>query len=248
MLELARAAARFALPTDCLACRVRPVDRFLEGGVCAACWQALPLREEPRCARCDEALPGTPAGGAASCGRCLVDPPAFEGLRSAAPYSGSAREILLAFKFRGADYLASHLARIMVERLPPPDADEVAFVPATRRARRSRGYHPSEALAGALSARLGLPFSRRRMVKRRETDVQSRLPLARRAGNVRGAFRVAGRPGERVLLVDDVATSGATARECAQRLVVAGARAVHVWCFARASRVDLPPEPAPEAA
>ena len=102
----------------------------------------------------------------------------------------------------------------MARRLAPPSADEIACVPATFRARRVRGYHPAEALAAALAARLEIPFVRRRLVKRRETEVQSGLPLARRAVNVRGAFRAAGRPAARVLLVDDVATSGATAREC----------------------------------
>jgi predicted amidophosphoribosyltransferase len=238
LLEIARAAARFVLPTDCLACRIRPVDRFFEGGVCAECWESLPLRGETSCARCDETLvePALPL-----CGRCALDPPEFDALRAAAPYVGSAREILLAFKFRGADYLAARIAAVMAERLDPPPAGEIACVPATGRARRRRGYHPAEALAAALSASLGIPFARRRLHKRRETDVQSRLPLARRPANVRGAFRAAGRPAERVLLVDDVATSGATARECARRLKDAGAREVVVWCFARASRADLPP-------
>ena len=240
MLEIAKAAARFVLPTDCLACRIRPVDRFFEGGVCADCWRSLPARAAGRCGLCDETL-----GESASspCGRCLLDPPPFDALRAAAPYTGSAREILLAFKFRGADYLAARLAAVMAERLeaPPADAfDEIACVPATRRARRLRGYHPAEDLAAALAARLAVPFARRRLHKRRETEVQSRLPLGRRPANVRGAFRSAGRPAERVLLVDDVATSGATARECALRLREAGAGSVTVWCFARASRADLP--------
>ncbi len=243
MLELARAAARFVLPTDCLACRIRRVDRFLEGGICEACWNALPPRELPRCARCDETLPGS-TEDTPRCGRCQLDPPAFETLRAAAPYVGSAREILLAFKFRGADYIAARLARIMAERLPAPPADEIVCVPATFRARRARGYHPAEALAVALAARLGLPFARRRLVKRRETEVQSGLPIARRPSNVRGAFRVAGRPASRLLLVDDVATSGATARECSRRLAEAGAGVITAWCFARASRADLPTQAA----
>jgi ComF family protein len=247
LLELARAAARFVLPTDCLACRLRRVDRFLEGGVCEACWGALPPLAPARCPRCDETLEGA-AGPATLCGRCLLDPPPFETMRAAAPYVGSAREILRAFKFGGADYLAARLSGIMRERLAASDADEIVAVPATRRSRRARGYHPAEALAEAVSAALGIAFARRRLVKRRETEVQSRLPLARRPANVRGAFRVAGRPASRVLLIDDVATSGATARECARRLVDAGARSVTVWCFARASRADLPPGPAPEAA
>ena len=241
MIEVARAAAGFFLPSDCLACRERPVDRFLEGGVCAACWGGLPERADGRCARGDEALPEP--GEPARCGRCVLDPPPFSALRAAAPYRGSARRIVIAFKFLGADYLGARLAAVMLGRLDPPGAAEIVCVPATARSRRARGYHPPELLAAALSRRLRIPFARRRLVKRRETEVQSRLPLAERASNVRLAFRAAGRPAGHVLLVDDVATSGATARECSRRLAEAGARRVDVWCFARASRSDAP-EPA----
>jgi predicted amidophosphoribosyltransferase len=139
----------------------------------------------------------------------------------------------------------------------------VAAVPATDRARRSRGYHPAEVLAAAVAERLSLPWRRGLLRKTRETLVQSRVPAAGRAANVRGAFQVdyrrafgagvrgafradlrpALRAGEKaaggVLLVDDVATSGATARECARRLAAAGAQPVLVWCFARASRLDV---------
>jgi predicted amidophosphoribosyltransferase len=83
-------------------------------------------------------------------------------------------------------------------------------------------------------------------VKRRETERQSRLPLSQRAGNVRGAFRAIGPAPERVLLVDDVATSGSTTRECAASLSAAGARDVTVCCFARASRADVSMEPLEE--
>lgn len=241
----ATAAARFVLPTDCLACRVRPVDRFFEGGICETCWRALPPRVEPRCAICDEALPGA-FETFPRCGRCLFDPPAFTELAAAFPYSGTAREILLAFKFQGADYLGHRLAASMADRLalPDPVPEEIVCVPATPRARRARGYHAAETLAAALASRLRIRFARRRLTKRRETEVQSRLPLGRRSANVRGAYRVTGRPPERVLLVDDVATSGATARECARHLVRAGSRSVTVWCFARASRSDAPRESA----
>lgn len=242
MIGIARAAARFVLPSVCLACRRRDAEDFFRGGVCAECWSALPVLEPSRCARCDEAIPEAPAG--AVCGRCLLDPPDFERLRAAAPYRGSARTILLAFKFQGADYLARRLAAAMAERLEPPEADAVVAVPATRRARRARGYHPADALASAVARRLGLPLSARGLVKVRETDVQSRLPASARRSNVARAFRAPRTASARVLLVDDVATSGATARECARRLALAGARSVTVWCFARASRADLPGDPA----
>jgi predicted amidophosphoribosyltransferase len=234
---LARSAARFFLPSVCLSCRRREVEELFRGGVCATCWTSIPVPESGRCRRCDEALPGAPDG--ALCGRCLLDPPAFESLRASSPYQGSARQILLAFKFQGADYLGARMAATMAARLGAADVLEVAAVPATARARRARGYHPASVLASALARRLELPFAAERLLKVRDTEIQSRVPAAGRASNVRRAFAVAGTPAARVLLVDDVATSGATARECAARLARAGASSVLVWCFARASRADL---------
>jgi ComF family protein len=174
----------------------------------------------------------------------MMDPPAYRSLRAAAPYRGSARTILLAFKFHGADYLGTRLADVVVQRLRssgddedgPPD--EVVAVPARARSIRRRGYHPAELLARAIARRLEVPFAPR-LEKVRETERQSGLPLARRRQNVRGAFRARGRVPRRVLLVDDVATSGMTARECAARILAAGAEHVDVWCFARASRDDF---------
>jgi predicted amidophosphoribosyltransferase len=177
--------------------------------------------------------------GEERCGRCVLSPPPYSSLRGAAPYRGVAREILVAFKFRGGDILAPHLARVVVERLPLPEGvREVAAVPATAGARR-RADHAAELLAASVAERLGLPFSPRRLEKIRSTERQSGLPLSERAGNVRGAFQAKAGAPERVLLVDDVATSGATARECTRQLLRAGARIVDVWCFARASRDDL---------
>lgn len=238
---IARALAGFVFPSRCLACATEPVRAFFRGGVCEPCWAALPRADDSRCDTCDESLP---ALDALRCGRCLLDPPPYSRLVAAAPYRSAARRILLAFKFRGADYLAPRLAGLMVERLALPDVDEIAAVPATPRARR-RAPHAADLLAAALARRLGRPFVRGRIAKRRETERQSGLPLERRAENVRGAFRASRPAPPRVLLVDDVATSGATARECARALLAAGAREVAVACFARASRQDIALEPAP---
>jgi predicted amidophosphoribosyltransferase len=189
-----------------------------------------------RCPTCDE-----PRSEEAHepCGRCLLAPPPFAALSAAAPYRGTAREILIAFKFRGADYLARHLAALITRRLAvPPDLSRVTAVPATRRARRTSD-HAAELLGAAVAARLQIPFEPHQLQKVRETERQSRLPLARRESNVRAAFRAHGAPTGTLLLIDDVATSGATARECAARLLEAGAQRVLVWCFARASRQDV---------
>jgi ComF family protein len=181
----------------------------------------------------------------------LIHPPVFRALRAAAPYRGTARSVLLAFKFRGADYLGARLADVLIERLGTASREDsfvanvVIAVPATGRARRRRGYHPAHVLASAVAKRLGAAFAPEMLHKLRETARQSTLPLERRRANVRGAFAASGPVPGRVLLVDDVATSGWTARECVAALARAGAKEVAVWCFARASRDDLDPDPLP---
>ena len=237
--RIGRAAARYFFPSCCLACETHAVEEIFRGGVCESCWRAVPNLVGPGCVSCSEPLA---AEGAERCGRCLIHPPSFRSLRAAATYGGSGRSILLAFKFRGADYLGARLAAIVVERLSPKEpavASEVTAVPATARGVRRRGYHPAEILAEAVAEKLGITFSPRRLRKIRETSRQSGLALERRRSNVRGAFRAESPSPKNVLLVDDVATSGWTARECAESLLAAGAEQVDVWCFARASRDDF---------
>jgi predicted amidophosphoribosyltransferase len=161
-------------------------------------------------------------------------------MRAATPYGGTARSILLAFKFRGADYLGPHLAKILVDRIgaPSPAPDEVTAVPPTARSRRRHGYHAASVLAESVARCLSVRFAADRLRKLRETARQSGLALDRRRTNVRGAFHASGSPPRRILLIDDVATSGWTARECASVLAAAGAQVIEVWCFARASRDD----------
>jgi len=238
LLAPARAAAGFFFPSRCLACDRRPLEEFLRGGVCRTCWESLPPPPPWRCGQCDEPL-GAP--DLSRCGRCRLDPPAFLSLRGAAPYRNSARDILLAFKFRGADYLAPRIAAAMVERLAPPEAvDRVSAVPARRSA--AGRYPPSVLLGEAVASRLGQPFEAESLEKIRPTRRQSELSADRRAANVRGAFRARKTAGH-ILLVDDIATSGATARECSRALKAAGAQSVFVWCFARASRIAVESEP-----
>jgi predicted amidophosphoribosyltransferase len=158
-----------------------------------------------RCAGCD--LPLNPEAFGAipepRCGRCLAHPLPFEALRSVAPYAGVARDIVKAFKYEGADFLAPHLgARMIAACVGLPDFDAV------------------------------LPIR-----KVRETARQAQLPLEARGENVRGAFRAARIAGS-LLLVDDVATSGATLAACARELRARGARRVIAVAFGRALPED----------
>ena len=226
---------RFIFPPACLSCGDGRA-RLRSGGVCAACWEALPAPSGLRCAVCDLpiAAPGAAALPRPTCGRCLAEPPAYDTLRCPVVYTGTARAVLKAFKYGRADYLAPRLAERMAAVLPD-GAGEAVFVavPATARERRERGFFPAGELASELARRAGGRYSRRLISKIRETDRQASLPLARRAENVRGAFRCRPAP-PAVVLVDDVATSGATLSACARALKRRGASCVDAVAFARA--------------
>lgn len=226
---------RFLFPPACLSCADGRA-RFRAGGVCRGCWDALPAAAGTRCSVCDLpiAAPGAAALPVPVCGRCLAEPPGYDTLRCPVVYTGTARSVLKAFKYGRADFLAPRLAERMAEVLPPGAGDALFVpVPATGRERRERGFFPAGELAAELARRSGGTSSRRLLSKIRETERQASLPLARRADNVRGAFRA--RPAPRsVVLVDDVATSGATLSACARALKRRGASRVDAVAFARA--------------
>lgn len=139
------------------------------------------------------------------------------------------------WKERGLRHLAPLAADLMVARLARPEADVITYIPADPLRQLERSHHPAQALAGALAARWGLdgvPLLQRARPTRR----QAAQPLALRAGNVRGAFAATDAVPGRVLLVDDVYTSGSTASAGATALRRAGARHVDVVTFARALR------------
>src|SRR5262249_36149509 len=157
------------------------VSSLFRGGVCDPCWDAVPSPTPPRCEICDEPVSTADPG---LCGRCLLDPPEFRSLRSASVYRERARDLLLLLKFRGADFLAPHLARVMVDRLFREEVvDEVTVVPA-RRLERLRHDHAADLLAVRVARELDLPFASHRLEKLRPTRRQSGLPLSERADNV----------------------------------------------------------------
>ena len=164
--------------------------------------------------------------------------PRLNGFRAAGPYLGVIRELVLSLKSCGRPF-AFPLARLMVAAAGN-DPDYVApkaiyYVPSERSKIKERGHNPAEVLACAVSTLLGRPLSHS-LEKIKATEDQDRLPAALRWGNVSGAFRCV--PGFKahgsVLLIDDVLTTGTTARACAGALLDAGADAVHVLVAARA--------------
>ena len=212
------------LPRRCVVCAC--------GGtlLCHGCASALPRLTPPLCARC-----GAPTAWPVSrCRECAGRRLSFATARAAAPYEAGIRRIITAWKERGLRRLAAEAAALVVERLPRPDCDVVAFVPADRGRRLERGYHPAERLAAELAAAWALPCEP--LLRRTGSSTPQRgLPLAERRRNVRAAFGSLAASGV-VVLVDDVYTTGATADAAASALRLAGAVQVDVLTFARTIR------------
>ncbi|HHZ08014.1 MAG TPA: ComF family protein [Rhizobiales bacterium] len=234
--SLGRGAARLLFPPVCAGCR-RQVDS--PGALCGECWPKLRFLERPWCA-----VLGTPftheMGEGALSPEAIANPPPFARARAAVAYSGVAREMVQGLKYNDRTDLAPWMARWMARAGAEliADADLVVPVPLHWRRFLSRRFNQSAELARALATASGRPFDPGALVRRKVTRQQVGLDAREREDNVRGAFsvppgaraRVAGR---RVLLVDDVYTTGATVAAATRALRRAGATAVDVLTFAR---------------
>lgn len=210
------------------------------GALCWDCQSQVRVVRLPFCERCGDPVPGE-VGGPYDCAWCRKTPPAFDWARSAVRFDGVARDCLHRFKYHAGLWLLDDLADWLVAlwKTCPADAqtaDGVAAVPLYPRRERERGYNQSALLAERLARRVGIPFRRGLLRRLRPTATQTRLTAAQRVHNVKGVFsapwprRVAG---ARIVLVDDVMTTGATVNECARTLKAAGAEAVMVLTVAR---------------
>ena len=163
---------------------------------------------------------------------------AFASARSAVAYTGPARPLVAAWKEHGLRRAACLAADLVVETLSAPAADVITYIPPDPDRLLRRGHHPAERLARELGARWHVPAAAL-LVRRsgRPATRQAELPRAQRTANVRGAFLAVTRPPARVLLVDDVYTTGATAASAASALRQAGARRVDAVTFARTIRM-----------
>jgi ComF family protein len=212
------------LPQCCVVCS-RPGAQL-----CGRCRSRLPRIVPPLCARC-----GLPtAWPVLRCRDCAGRRLAFASARSAVLYDDGVRRLVSAWKERGLRRLACVVAEAVVEVVPRRDG-VVTFVPAERDRALTRGVDPPRALAEAVADAWGQPLAP--LLRRRPGRRQRGLSRAERRLNVRGAFNAANAP-RRVVLVDDVYTSGATVNAAASALRRAGARSVEIVTFARVVRLD----------
>ena len=185
----------------------------------------------PVCERC-----GSPsAWPVRRCSECAGRRLGFETARAGILYDPHARVFVVKWKERGRRDLSSLAAELVADVLPRPDADAVTFVPGERDRVLLRGHAPPKRLAWELGSLWGIPVHPL-LVRARHVSRQRGLSLADRRRNVAGAFVAVARPPKRVVLVDDVYTTGSTVRACAIALRRAGVERVDVACLARAVR------------
>lgn len=219
------------LPPRCLVCGAagaRGCD------LCAECHADLPWNDRA-CARCALPLPAP----AAQCGQCLASPPPFVACLAPLRYAASLDRLLPRFKFHAGLAEGRLLAELILQRVSKRDVqtcDLLVPLPLHRRRLGHRGYNQALELGRPLARAWDVPLVPEALHRRRATAAQTELDAAARRRNVRGAFaavteRVHGR---RILLLDDVITTGATVREAAATLLAAGAVEVRVLAAARA--------------
>ena len=199
-----------------------------------------------KCAFCHRLLEKDERGSCNACAKLLLHMDAqeksgefFSSGIAALPYEAPISDSIRRFKFSGRQEYAAVYAPILAacirERLDGK-FDAVTWVPVSAKRRRKRGYDQAELLARQTAALLGAPVFRM-LRKRRDTPAQSTLPADRRRANVLGAYEAVepdAFSGRRILLVDDVVTTGATASECSRVLRTAGAKDVVLAAFAAA--------------
>jgi len=225
-------------PAHCLMCETHLPNRSTVH-LCEICREEISTFDGNVCLKC-----GHPCGphvpSEKRCPNCYNRRLHFARAVSVGRYSGTLKDLIWGLKFRRDPVYAVPLSRLMSDTVRrhglERDADIVVPVPLHRKRRAERGFNQAEALAQELARELGLRLSLENLRRIRPTPSQTRFNRQQREQNVKGAFAAA-RPGEyaerRLILVDDIMTTGATTSECAKTLYAAGARSVAVVTAAR---------------
>ena len=207
-------------------------------GLCGACWSTLAIPGEPCCVSCSRPFDDGALAGA-TCAPCLAEPPRHDGIAAATLYNDASRRLVLAFKHGRRIALAPMMGRLIAAKLGEVDADWVIVpVPLHRWRLWRRGFNQAGLLAGEIAKLRGARLAVDALMRRKRTPTLGGLGARARARALSGAITVNPRrgalvDGRRVVLVDDVLTSGATSDACVARLKRAGAREVVIACFAR---------------
>ena len=228
----------FLYPNVCQLCGERRATAA-EGYVCAGCWQGVRFIVPPFCERC-----GLPFAGELTtefeCANCREMELHFTQARAAVAAQGVTLEVIHRYKYQHALWFEPFLADLLLRQagtaLRREKWDLIVPVPLHPLKQREREFNQAERLARRVGRAVGIPVEARLLQRREHTRTQTQLTRRERADNVRRAFAL--RPGvrlagERVVVMDDVLTTGATTSACARMLREAGAGDVCVWTVAR---------------
>lgn len=244
MTRVLAALAELLFPSLCLSC-----GRVLSGrgkhSFCPECYTRIRFVTDPICPSCGIPYP-VEEGPDHACGECILRPPLIGTVRSLGVYESVLHELIHSFKYGGNLALGERLGRLMAEHEYPSfrirDYSLILPVPLHPRRLRQRGYNQSVILAREISKRNGVAMNFRALRRIVDTDSQTGLKKKERRSNIRHAFSLPDPEairGRRVLLVDDVYTTGSTLGECARVLLDGGVEAVGALTLARAIQEPL---------
>jgi ComF family protein len=231
---------QLVFPDDCRVCG-EPLQEVSRIPVCAGCLESTqPMAAEYFCVACRSPfLNRSPLDESGRCALCRLGAAGFDEVYSFGWYQGALRKLIHLFKYTGVRPLARVFGRYLKHALPiDRQFDVVVPMPLHWRRRWHRGFNQATLLAREVARRFNVPVSNI-VRRRRATPSQAGLTHAKRRANVRGAFKMkrgTRLDGLRVLLIDDVLTTGATAAACARELKRAGAVHVTVLALARTDR------------
>lgn len=239
MTRVFAALAELLFPSLCLSCG-RVLSERGKHSFCPDCHSKIRFVREPICPSCGIPYP-VEEGPVHVCGECILRPPLIGAARSLGVYESVLHELIHAFKYGGNPTLGERLGRLMADHAYPGfhvrDYSLIVPVPLHSRRLRQRGYNQSVILAREIAKRHGVAMDFRALRRIVDTDSQTGLKKKERQSNIKHAFSLPDPEairGRRVLLVDDVYTTGSTLGECARILLEGGADAVGALTLARA--------------
>ncbi|HET7060988.1 MAG TPA: ComF family protein [Nitrosospira sp.] len=232
------------LGSDCLLCGAPAGPAFIPGldpgadsgsaDFCLPCRKTLPYLSSSHCSVC-----AVPVTGASTCGACLAKPPAFDRTVAAFEYAFPVDALLQSLKYRSNLAMARVLAGFLSARItstvnPAELPDYIIPMPLHAKRLRERGFNQAVEIARYVSKSTHIPLFARACQRTRDTPSQTELPWKEREKNIRGAFTCeADFSGKRVVILDDVMTTGASVNELAKLVSNRGAMRVSVWVVAR---------------